>query len=48
MATLQAIAYAFGAIEGASVGSQLMGLYDLKLRLTLEGRGVRPQSSTKP
>ncbi len=39
MATLQAIAYAMGAIEGESVQKALLDLYQLKLTRTLQGRG---------
>ncbi len=39
MATLQAIAYALGAIEGEAVQSELLKLYHLKLQKTLIGRG---------
>jgi DTW domain-containing protein len=40
MSTLQAIAYAFGALEGEDAKDQLMNLYKLKLSQTLKGRGV--------
>jgi DTW domain-containing protein YfiP len=40
MATLQAIAYALGVIEGEDVKTQLLELYERKLRGTLIGRGV--------
>ncbi len=40
MATLQAIAYAFGYFEGPQVEKQLLNLYNLKLERTLQGRGV--------
>jgi DTW domain-containing protein YfiP len=46
MATLQAIAMAFGIIEGESVKVALMKLYYLKLERTLLGRGT-PASSLK-
>lgn len=36
--TLEAIAIAFGAIEGDEVGSRLMALYQAKLKATVEGR----------
>ncbi len=39
MATLQAIALAFGVLEGEAVKQQLMNLYELKLRRTLIARG---------
>ena len=38
MATLQAIAYALGVIEGSSVQNELLKLYHLKLEKTLLGR----------
>lgn len=41
MATLHAIALAYGVIEGHEVGDALMQLYRLKLERTLEGRGVK-------
>lgn len=47
MATLQAIAYALGAIEGEEVQNQLLKLYDEKLVRTLVGRGKLPLSSIK-
>ncbi|MBY0515425.1 MAG: DTW domain-containing protein [Bacteriovoracaceae bacterium] len=40
MATLEAIAAALGIIEGEEVRKQLMDFYQLKLKGTLEGRGV--------
>ncbi|OFZ29528.1 MAG: DTW domain-containing protein [Bdellovibrionales bacterium RIFCSPHIGHO2_01_FULL_40_29] len=40
MATLQAIAYALGIIEGLHVQQELLKLYQLKLHQTLKGRGV--------
>ena len=40
MATLQAIAYALGIIEGAVVRAQLMKLYQAKVERTLIGRGI--------
>lgn len=40
MATLEAIAQAFGVIEGDDVGAALMKLYNAKLENTLIGRGV--------
>jgi hypothetical protein len=40
MATLQAIAHAFGVIEGDLVKAQLMKLYHAKLEQTLLGRGL--------
>jgi len=39
MATLQAIAHAFGIIEGAEAKRALLDLYELKLHRTLLGRG---------
>lgn len=39
MATLQAVAYALGVIEGPDIQSQLLRLYQLKLERTLQGRG---------
>ena len=44
MATLQAIAYALGTIEGANVKQQLLSLYEKKLLRTLQGRGTMPAS----
>jgi phage FluMu protein gp41 len=41
MSTLQAIALAFGAIEGPTVQNQLMDLYNEKLARTLKGRGQK-------
>lgn len=41
MATLQAIAYAFGRTEGEEVRTELLKLYKLKLSRTLQGRGVK-------
>ncbi len=41
MATLQAIAVAMSVIEGPETGTELMKLYDLKLKQTLIGRGVK-------
>jgi DTW domain-containing protein YfiP len=41
MATLQAIAEAFGVIEGADVRKALMDLYQAKLSATLKGRGQK-------
>lgn len=40
MATLEAIAHAFGAIEGEEVHQSLMNLYQAKLQNTLIGRGT--------
>jgi DTW domain-containing protein YfiP len=40
MATLQAIAYALGIIEGDVVKTQLMKLYQAKVERTLIGRGI--------
>lgn len=45
MATLQAIAYALGAIEGENIQNQLLKLYDEKLVRTLVGRGKLPLSA---
>ena len=39
MATLQAIAYALGIIEGQDIEDKLLDLYNLKLQRTLVGRG---------
>ncbi len=39
MATLQAVAHALGVIEGESVANDLLDLYKLKLKRTLQGRG---------
>lgn len=39
--TLEAIAIAFGIIEGEDVGKSLMALYQAKLRASLEGRGIK-------
>jgi DTW domain-containing protein YfiP len=41
MATLQAIAEAIGIIEGAEAKQALMGLYQAKLKATLEGRSIK-------
>ncbi len=41
MATLQAIAQAFGVIEGEVVKEQLLMIYQEKLERTLEGRGLK-------
>lgn len=41
MSTLEAIAEALGVIEGGGVRDQLRQLYQLKLRRTLEGRGLK-------
>ncbi len=38
--TLEAIAMAFGALEGDEVKAKLMSLYQAKLRATLAGRGI--------
>ncbi|KYG62456.1 DTW domain-containing protein [Bdellovibrio bacteriovorus] len=40
MATLEAIALAFGIIEGKEVGDVLRELYNKKLQATLKGRGI--------
>lgn len=40
MATLEAMAHALSAIEGAEVGDALLSLYKAKLEQTLIGRGV--------
>jgi len=45
MATLQAIAYALGAIEGEEVGKKLLNLYNEKLVRTLVARNKLPLSS---
>lgn len=47
MATLQAIAYAYGIIEGDHVKDALLKLYQTKLERTLEGRGTKT-SGLKP
>lgn len=47
MATLQAIAYALGAIEGEEIQNQLLDLYNEKLVRTLIGRGQLPLSAIK-
>lgn len=39
MATLQAIAWAFGVLEGETAQSELLALYEKKLAATLLGRG---------
>ncbi len=41
MATLEAIAFAFGAIEGAEIEQALSDLYQLKLTRTLTARGQK-------
>ena len=41
MATLQAIAHAYGIIEGDHVKDALLKLYQTKLERTLEGRGTK-------
>jgi len=41
MATLQALAYAFGVIEGEEIQAALLKLYKLKLSQTLKGRGIK-------
>ncbi|MEK2690396.1 tRNA-uridine aminocarboxypropyltransferase [Bdellovibrio sp. GT3] len=41
MATLQAIAEAFGITEGAEARKALMDLYEAKLKATLEGRSIK-------
>lgn len=43
LATLEAIALAFGVIEGSEVGNSLMELYQKKLKATLKGRGQLPE-----
>lgn len=40
MSTLEAIAKAFGVIEGPDIEKQLQALYQLKLKNTLKGRGI--------
>ena len=45
MATLQAIAHALGVIEGEHIKAQLLRLYRVKLARSLEGRGLRLDSS---
>lgn len=42
--TLEAIAIAFGILEGEHVGDALRALYHAKLNATLEGRGVLTQA----
>jgi len=42
MSTLQAIAYAFGSLEGEEVFRALNSLYEAKLHATLQGRGIIP------
>ncbi len=44
MATLQAIAYALGVIEGKYVQDQLLELYQLKLSQTIKSRGKQKLS----
>ena len=39
MATLEAIAYALGVIEGEKIRTSLLQLYQIKLKQTLKGRG---------
>lgn len=46
MATLQAIAYALGVIEGPDVKNELLKLYNLKLAQTLLGRASKPINSS--
>ncbi|MCC6137656.1 MAG: DTW domain-containing protein [Bdellovibrionaceae bacterium] len=41
MATLEAMAHALAAIEGAEVGEALLNLYKAKLEQTLIGRGIK-------
>lgn len=41
MATLQAIAYALGIIEGEEAKMALLRLYEAKLKMTLLGRGQK-------
>lgn len=43
LSTLEAIAFAFGVIEGPEVQKKLMDLYDAKLAATLTGRGMRKE-----
>ncbi len=40
--TIEAIAIAFGSIEGEAVREKLMEVYKAKLHATLEGRGQKP------
>jgi DTW domain-containing protein YfiP len=47
MATLQAIAHAFGFIEGEAVKNELLKLYQLKLSRTLNGRGIKFNEKTE-
>lgn len=45
LSTLEAIAVAFGVLEGPEVGDSLMKLYQKKLTATLQGRGQLPENS---
>lgn len=45
MSTLEAIARAIGAIEGAESEKILLDLYNLKLAQTLKGRGIKSEIS---
>lgn len=47
LSTLEAIALAFGVMEGKDVGEKLMGLYQKKLMATLQGRGITPFLKTE-
>ena len=46
MATLQAIAHAFGVIEGVDARDELMKVYNAKLQATLVGRGIKGFASS--
>ena len=48
MATLQAIAHAYGIIEGDHVKDALLRLYQTKLERTLEGRGTNTSGLGSP
>lgn len=45
--TLEAIAIAFGSLEGMAVKEKLKGLYQAKLQATLEGRGTAVEKIEK-
>lgn len=47
LSTLEAIALAFGVMEGKDVGEKLMGLYQKKLMATLQGCGITPFLKTE-
>jgi hypothetical protein len=46
MATLQAIAFGLGVIEGDPVRAALMKLYQAKVERTLIGRGILRESNS--